>query len=242
MTRDLDTPRFPPPESADREGLVSVGGRLTPTWLLAAYRQGIFPWPLLLPDGYALAWFSPDPRVVLPWESLHISRRLARRLRRGEFTFTCDQAFADVIDACAAPRRSDHLTWITPELRRAYRAFHELGYAHSIEVWQGGSLVGGLYGVAIGRYFSGESMFHRVRDASKAAVVALSAHLHRRGFTLFDIQQATPHMIAMGAVAVPRSRFLREVRVATRESPQFGSPADFAESVRWLERFLRKPK
>lgn len=234
MTRDYETPRFPPPETADREGLVSVGGRLTPPWLLTAYRQGIFPWPLLLPDGYALAWFSPDPRVLLPWETLHIPRRLARRLRRCEFTITCDQAFGDVIQGCAAPRRTDSVTWITPAVKRAYKTFHELGYAHSIEVWQEDRLVGGLYGVAIGEYFSGESMFHRVRDASKAAVVALAAHLHRRGFTLFDIQQATPHMVALGAVAMPRRQFLRKVREATRQPPRFGTPAEFSQSVAWL--------
>ncbi len=241
MTRDHDTPRFPAPESADQEGLVSVGGRLTPPWLLTAYRQGIFPWPLLLPDGYVLAWFSPDPRVLLSWNSLHIPRRLKRRIRRGEFTVTCDTAFDKVINGCAAPRRNDSLTWITPSMRRAYRAFHELGYAHSIEVRQAGKLVGGLYGVAIGSYFSGESMFYRVRDASKVAVVFLTAHLHRRGFDLFDVQQATPHMVAMGATPVPRREFLETVRLATRKTPHFGTQEDFAASSQWLIDHLRSP-
>lgn len=238
MTRDYDTPCFPPPELADREGLVSVGGRLTPPWLLTAYRQGIFPWPLLLPEGYVLAWFSPDPRVLLPWPNLHISRRLRRRIRREEFVVTCDRDFDAVVAGCAAPRKNDTLTWITPSMQRAYRMFHHLGFAHSIEVWQNDQLVGGLYGVGIGTYFSGESMFHRVRDASKVAVVALSAHLHRQGFELFDIQQATPHMVAMGATSIPRSEFLSQVRTATARDPAFGTPRDFADSQRWLRAYL----
>ena len=239
MTREFDTPRFPSPELADEEGLLTVGGQLTPTWLLAAYGQGIFPWPLVVPEGHILAWFSPDPRAVLSWDSLHIPRRLKRRLRRGEFEITCNVAFATILDYCAAPRSNDSMTWITPSMKQAYRQLHDLEYAHSVEIWQNRQLVGGLYGVAIGSYFSGESMFHLQSDASKVAVVAMTAHLQHRGFDLFDIQQSTPHMQEMGATQMPRSEFLKRVSISTSQENRFGNYGDFNRSLKWLDEQLQ---
>lgn len=212
---------FPPTEMADADGLLLVGGQLSPDWLLAAYRRGIFPWPVIYGKREILAWFSPDPRAVIEMDRLHVPSRLARRMRGGQFQFTFDRDFRQVIRACAEPRRRESQTWITSSMIRAYERLHELGYAHSVEVWQHEELVGGLYGVALGGYFAGESMFHRERDASKAAVVRLVEHLRERGFRLFDIQQQTPHMAAMGASELPRREFLRRVRAAATMDVRF---------------------
>lgn len=217
---------FPPTEMADTDGLLLVGGQLSPDWLLAAYRRGIFPWPVLYGKREILAWFSPDPRAVIELDQLHVPNRLARRMRGGQFQFTFDRDFRQVIRACAEPRRRESQTWITSSMIRAYERLHELGYAHSVEVWQMGELVGGLYGVALGGFFAGESMFHRERDASKAAVVRLVEHLRERGFHLFDIQQQTPHMAAMGAVELPRREFLRRVRAAVTVDVRFTKETD----------------
>ena len=235
-----EPPHFLDPRSADSEGIVQIGGQLTPQWLLAAYSRGIFPWPIEFPQGYLLAWFSPDPRAILRWHNLHIPHRLARRLKRSEFEFTCDRAFQDVVRLCAAPRKLDRATWITQEVFDAYSRFHELGYAHSIEVWQRDRLVGGLYGVAIGGLFCGESMFHRVRDASKAAVVVLCAHLHHREFELFDIQQATDHMIRLGAEEIPREQYLDQAARAVGRERSFGDQADFRNSAASLTHALQR--
>ena len=189
-----------------------VGGELTPEWLLAAYRRGIFPWPVMDVDVEILAWFSPDPRAVLDLEDLHLPARLQRRIRRGEFGATFDQDFHQVIEACAAPRENSFGTWITPGMLDAYRRMHDLGWAHSVEVWQDGQLAGGLYGIALGGFFGGESMFHGRRDASKAAVVFLVERLRQRSFGLFDVQQATPHLMAMGARLIRRDDFLKRLR------------------------------
>jgi leucyl/phenylalanyl-tRNA---protein transferase len=189
-----------------------VGGDLSPEWLLTAYRRGIFPWPCVDGDIEILAWFSPDPRAVLELDELHVPRRLQRRLRRGEFFVTLDRAFDDVIRACAAPRSEANGTWITPRMIDAFRQMHELGWAHSVEVWQDARLVGGLYGMSFGGFFGAESMFHRQRDASKAAVVFLVQHLRQRGFRLLDIQQDTEHLIRMGARLIRRDDFLRRLR------------------------------
>ena len=195
---------FPPVSSATEDGLLMVGGRLHPTWVLAAYRRGIFPWPIV-EDGYEiLAWFSPDPRAVIEFDDIYVSRRLARRIRSGQFEISCDRDFKGVIHSCAAPRASGWDTWITPHMTKVYLALHEQGHAHSVEVWQDGKLVGGLYGVSLGGFFAGESMFHRIRDASKVALVALIAHLKARGYRLFDVQQATSHVVRMGAVEISR--------------------------------------
>jgi leucyl/phenylalanyl-tRNA---protein transferase len=210
-SRRLTEPWFPPVRRSTPDGLVMVGGELTPEWLLAAYRRGIFPWPVLDEDFEILPWFSPDPRAVLDFEDLHVSSRLQRRIRRGEFRPTFDQDFSRVIEACAAPRENSSGTWITPGMRHAYRRMHDLGWAHSVEVWQDDQLVGGLYGMAIGGFFGGESMFHWRRDASKAAVVFLVERLRQRGFRLFDVQQATSHLLAMGARLIRRDVFLKRL-------------------------------
>ncbi len=192
-------PWFPPVWKARRDGLLMIGGELSPEWLLAAYRRGIFPWPVTEEDVEILAWFSPHPRAVLEFDNLHVHRRLQRRLRRGEFEATFDQAFYEVIEACAAPRAQSFGTWITPRMLGAYRKMHDLGWAHSVEVWQQGELVGGLYGIALGGFFGGESMFHRRRDASKAAVVFLVEHLRERGGGSAD----PPRRISQTVGAVP---------------------------------------
>jgi leucyl/phenylalanyl-tRNA--protein transferase len=205
-------PWFPPVWKARSDGLLMIGGDLSPEWLLSAYRRGIFPWPIVDRDFEVLAWFSPEPRAVLEFDQLHVPRRLDRRIRSGQFQVTIDRAFSEVVAACAAPRRKSDGTWITPRLAAAYRQLHELGWAHSIEVWQGQSLAGGLYGIAVGGFFSGESMFHRQRDASKAAVVFLVHHLRERGFVLFDVQQSSPHLRQLGAREIDRGELLRRLR------------------------------
>lgn len=197
---------MPDPGRAPADAPAAVGEDLTPTTLLAAYRLGLFPWPA----GGRVWWWSPDPRAVLPLDGLHVPRSLARTLRRGLFRCTVDESFDAVVAGCAD--RPGEGTWITPAMRRAYARLHQLGHAHSVEVWDSaGHLVGGLYGVAVGGAFSGESMFHRVCDASKVALVETVRRLQAGGFTLFDIQQDTPHLSKFGAVPVPRERFLTDL-------------------------------
>lgn len=199
-----------------------LGGELTPPWLLEAYSRGIFPWPLVEGRHELLAWFSPDPRAILELDAMHVSRRLRRRLRRGEFRFTADRAFPDVVAACAAPRSADSGVWITQDMGEAYVAFHQLGHAHSIEVWRDDELVGGVYGVSLGGCFAGESMFHRRRDASKAALAVLVARLRARGFRLFDVQAPTAHLRSLGAKTIPRDEFLRRLQRAIEAKADFG--------------------
>ena len=213
---------FPPVATALEGGLLRLGGQLTPDWLLTAYGRGIFPWPLIEDDWEVLAWFSPDPRAVIELDGLHVSRRLARRIRSGRFEVTIDQDFAGVIAGCSGPRSHDTGTWITPAICKAYQQLHALGYAHSIEVWCQRKLVGGLYGVALGGMFAGESMFHRMRDTSKIALVFLRGHLRQRGYTLFDIQQQTPHAERMGSVEISRTRFLSRLQSALELPVTFG--------------------
>src|SRR5262249_26297616 len=164
MLNARERPHFPPIEAASPDGVLFVGGSLAPDWMLEAYRRGIFPMPIKVDRRRLIAWLAPDPRGVLQFESLHISRRLARRLRRGEFEFTLDQAFGEVVEGCAAPRGHDDDCWLTLSMQNAYLTLHALGHAHSVEVWQNRRLVGGLFGVAIGGLFAAESMFHRVTD------------------------------------------------------------------------------
>lgn len=221
MSNDLQLPYFPPVWKAQEDGLLMVGGCLSTDWLLAAYRRGIFPWPVTDGKREVLAWFSPDPRAILELDALHVSRRLARRLRSGQFEVTFDNEFDGVVRGCAAPRRSDGVTWITPQLAASFGQLHRRGYAHSVEVWQRGKIVGGLYGLALGGFFAGESMFHQVRDASKVALVHLVRHLKRQGFTLLDVQQATPHLTRMGAEEIPRSQFLVRLQKALADSVKF---------------------
>jgi len=202
---------FPPPEIAEN-GLLAVGGDLSPDRLLLAYSLGIFPW---YDEGQPILWHSPDPRLVLSAGELHVSRSLERTLRRGTFPITFDAVFGRVVDACAtAARPGQHGTWITGEMRRAYKRLHRLGYAHSAEAWQGNRLAGGLYGVSLGGVFFGESMFARAPDASKAAFVTLVGRLTSWGITLIDCQVATEHLERFGAREWPRARFLATLDTA----------------------------
>ncbi len=201
---------FPSPDSAltDPDGLLAIGGCLSPTRLLAAYRCGIFPW---YSDGQPLLWWSPDPRTVLAPGNVHVSRSLSRTERRGGFELSWDRAFGAVIEACAAPRAGHTGTWITADMRDAYVALHRLGYAHSFECWRDGELAGGVYGVALGAVFFGESMFSCRRDASKLALVGLCRQLARWGYQLLDCQMHTAHLASMGAEMWPRARFLATI-------------------------------
>lgn len=199
-------PGFPPLEQALTEpnGLLAAGGSLTPAWLLQAYSHGIFPW---YSDGEPILWWSPDPRLILNPGGVKVSRSLAKVLRSGRFEIRFDTAFASVVSECAGPRRGGGGTWITREIHDAYCRMHELGYAHSVEAWQEDRLVGGLYGIALGRFYFGESMFSRVSDASKVALVHLCRYLETRDFGVIDCQMTTPHLISMGAHEIPRKRF-----------------------------------
>jgi leucyl/phenylalanyl-tRNA---protein transferase len=217
---------FPPPPSAPEDGLLMLGGRLTPERVLEAYRHGIFPWPIVESGYELLAWFSPDPRAIIELDQLHVSRRLARRLRSGRFHVTSDQVFDAVVAGCAAPRATDGGTWITPDMARVYGQLHKQGHAHSIEVWHEDVLVGGLYGLSLGAFFAGESMFYRERDASKVALFTLVAHLRARGFRLFDVQQATAHAVRMGATEIRRPRFIARLREALPLPVTFGQVLD----------------
>ena len=206
---------FPPVEQASPDGLLAVGGDLRPERLLEAYRHGIFPW---YNEDQPILWWSPDPRTVLFPNKLHISRSLKRSLRPGLFSVTLDTCFRDVIQQCAGPRPQypDGGTWITAEMLEAYRRLHEQGYAHSVETWQEGKLVGGLYGVAIGGAFFAESMFTHVSDASKVALVSLLRQLQTWGFRLMDCQQSSSHVMRFGAEEIPRRDFLNHLTAALK--------------------------
>jgi leucyl/phenylalanyl-tRNA--protein transferase len=207
LSQHSDNLRFPPAELASPDGLLAVGGDLRVERLLEAYRHGIFPW---YNDDQPILWWSPDPRAVLFPDQLHISRSLKRTMRLGGFTVTLDTRFRDVMQGCAGPRPQypDGGTWITEEMMEAYVRLHELGYAHSVEAWQEGQLVGGLYGVALGGIFFGESMFTRVPDASKVALVSLVRQLQAWDFRIFDCQQPSRHIKMLGAEDISRRDFL----------------------------------
>jgi leucyl/phenylalanyl-tRNA--protein transferase len=214
---------FPDPRLADGGGLLATGGDFEPATLLAAYRQGIFPWPV---DGVDLLWWSPDPRAVLPPDGVHVSRSLARTLRRRRFRVTIDAAFDEVMAGCAD--RAEDETWITPTIRNAYARLHRLGWAHSVEVWTDGALAGGLYGVSIGALFAAESMFHRASDASKVALVALAQHARAVGVELIDVQMPTPHLTSLGAVTISREQYLQRLaRAVSRRVNFVGGRAEF---------------
>ena len=199
---------FPPVHHALREpnGLLAAGGDLSIARLLQAYRRGIFPW---YSEGQPVLWWSPEPRMVLRPADVAVSRSLRKRLRNASAEIRTDTAFGEVLSACAAPRAGQAGTWITPEMATAYTALHHAGYAHSVETWADGALVGGLYGVSIGRMFFGESMFSRAPDASKIALVHLARQLERWKFGLIDCQMATPHLASLGAREIPRAEFMR---------------------------------
>ena len=205
--------RFPPVDVSTPEGLLAVGGDLRPERLLEAYRHGIFPW---YDDDQPILWWSPDPRTVLFPPKLHISRSLKRSLRPGIFNVTLDTCFREVMQHCAGPRPQypDGGTWITAEMLDAYTTLHKQGYAHSVETWQDGKLVGGLYGVAIGGAFFAESMFTRVPDASKVGLVFLVRQLQAWGFRIMDCQQSSPHVMRFGAEEIPRRKFLDHLTAA----------------------------
>lgn len=198
---------FPPPDAADDDGVVAVGGDLEPGTLLAAYRSGLFPMPVGRGRRQALAWWSPDPRGVLPLDGLTVTRSLRRSVRR--FDVTVDAAFDRVVAACADPRRPGG--WITNEIRSAYSVLHQLGWAHSVETWVDGELAGGLYGVAMGGLFAGESMFSTATDASKVALVHLVERLRSGGGLLLDVQWTTPHLVTLGARDIARTHYLAQL-------------------------------
>jgi leucyl/phenylalanyl-tRNA--protein transferase len=212
---------FPDVSLALREpdGLLAIGGDLAPQRLLAAYRHGIFPW---YNEDQPILWWSPDPRTVLFPDRVIVARRLRRTLRQQRFRLTLDTAFAQVIEACSGPRARAHGTWISTEMKQAYSLLHDLGHAHSVECWQDERLVGGMYGVAVGRVFFGESMFSHARDASKVALVTLLAQLARWGFGLLDCQVHSAHLASLGAEGIPRALHATAgsvLRAAVRERP-----------------------
>ncbi len=202
---------FPPLQAANEDGLLAVGGDLSAARLKCAYSLGIFPW---FEAGQPILWWSPDPRCVLYPARFKTSRSLRKRIQQASFEISYDRNFEAVIRACAEPRDEQRGTWITPEMALAYKRLHQQGCAHSVEVWQDGELVGGLYGVALGRIFYGESMFSRVSDASKVALKKLCERLHTRQFSLIDCQVESAHLLSLGAELVPRARFVDEMQQA----------------------------
>ena len=218
LSREL---AFPSPHEADPGGLLAVGGDLGSARILLAYSMGIFPW---YSEGEPILWWSPDPRCVLDLDDFHVSRRLRRVLNQGRFRVTFDEDFRGVIRACASvERRGQEGTWITPEMERAYVRLHQAGVAHSVECWLGEDLVGGVYGIALGRGFFGESMFHRETDASKVVVARLVDRLAGWDFHFIDAQVTTSHMLSFGAREVPRALFLEDLEEALRHPTRRGS-------------------
>jgi leucyl/phenylalanyl-tRNA--protein transferase len=213
LSRNPSDLTFPPVEHATPEGLLAIGGDLGTERLLEAYRHGIFPW---YNEGQPILWWSPDPRTVLFPAQLHISRSLKRSLRAGQFTVTFDTCFDTVVRHCAGPRPQypEGGTWITPAMSEAYTALFVQGYAHSVETWRDGRLVGGLYGVAIGSAFFAESMFTKVDDASKVALVTLVRQLQTWKFRIIDCQQSSPHVLRLGAQEIPRRSYIEHVSTA----------------------------
>jgi leucyl/phenylalanyl-tRNA--protein transferase len=204
------------PTLADEHGMVAVGGDLRTERLLLAYRRGIFPW---YEAGGPILWWSPDPRAIIELDGLRLPRRLLRTIRSGRFLVTVNRDFAGVIGGCAD--RPGQGTWLTPEMIAAYRRLHQLGHAHSVEVWHADRLAGGLYGVALGGMFAGESMFTCVRDASKVALAFVVDYLRTRGFQLFDIQFRTEHTGRLGAIEVPRQEYLQRLSKAVQLPVRF---------------------
>jgi leucyl/phenylalanyl-tRNA--protein transferase len=221
---------FPDPNDSDDEGLWAVGGDLSPARLLFAYESGVFPW---YSQGVPPLWWSPNPRALMDPERLHVSRSLRRTLRQGRFEVSFDRAFGQVIAACASNREGG--TWILPEMMLAYTRLHELGHAHSFEVWHEGQLAGGLYGVRRGALFAAESMFHVVTNASKVALAVCVDTMFRAGIQLFDVQFVTEHLASLGAYEVTRSEYLERVaQIIQREVP---AAAIHAALAGWPTRF-----
>ena len=206
---------FPDPREANDDGLVAIGGDLTVDRLLLAYRSGIFPW-----SCDPITWWSPDPRAIFELDEFHISKSFAKTLRREPFEITTDKAFVEVMEGCATSRKDGN--WIGPEFIEAYTALHEAGHAHSVECWRDGELAGGVYGVSVGGLFAGESMFHRVSEASKVALHHLVGHLGERGYVLFDIQMVTPITEQLGARHISRDEYLERLADAVEMECGFG--------------------
>jgi leucyl/phenylalanyl-tRNA---protein transferase len=211
---------FPPVERAVKSGLLAVGGDLSPGRLLAAYREGVFPW---YSDGEPILWWSPDPRFVLFPGELRVSRSMRQFLKKQTLRITFDRAFGEVVAACQKPRPGQEGTWITAEMQEAYGTLHELGYAHSVEAWCEGTLAGGLYGVSLGRCFFGESMFALRANASKATLITLIRCLQGRGFDLIDCQVETSHLGSLGARPIPRREFCTLLRASLRRETLRGN-------------------
>ena len=215
LTKALE---FPPPWRANRDGLLAVGGDLRPERLMLAYGTGIFPWPIY--EGL-LTWFCPDPRAVLELDGLHVSRSLAKKIRRGEFEIRVNTDFDTVIRACARATPKRPSTWLGKDMIEAYTELHRLGHVHSVESWKEGRLAGGLYGVSIGGLFAGESMFSEATDASKVALWFLVERMKARGMSLLDVQVMNPHLESLGAVEIPRRIYLRRLREAVELKTRF---------------------
>lgn len=215
---------FPPPQTAltQPSGLLAAGGDLSPERLLAGYRRGIFPW---YEAGQPILWWCPDPRTVLPLGAFHVSRSLSRTLRRAQLRTTLNQSFAAVIDGCAADRPGQHGTWITPQMRAAYLRLHKMGFGHSVETWLERELVGGIYGVAIGRMFFAESMFSRHTDASKVALHRLVAELRLRECPMIDCQISSAHLTSMGACEISRQEFVDQTAALCAQTTAVAWPA-----------------
>lgn len=214
--------QFPDVATALREpdGLLAAGGDLSSARLLAAYTAGIFPW---FEQGQPILWWSPDPRCVLRPGALHVARRLRQYLRRSTFTLSYNRAFTDVIRACAGQRRAQQGTWITADMMDAYEQLHAAGWAHSVEIWDGAELAGGIYGLSIGKVFFGESMFSRRDNASKFAMLALCRELVQNEFALLDCQVVSPHLLTLGAIMLPRSEYCAILRARCTPASQFGA-------------------
>jgi len=225
---DPESP-FPAIEQAlgEPQGLLAIGGDLSPARLVNAYRQGIFPW---FADDQPILWWSPVPRCVIFPPTVHVSRRLRRRYNQGRYSLTADQSFAEVIEACAEPRPDEAGTWITADMKSAYVRLHELGIAHSVEVRMDRKLVGGIYGLSLGRVFFGESMFSKREDASKIALVSLCRQLENWGFTLLDCQVSNPHLLSMGAEEISRQDFKQHLKSASMPDHW---RQDFRSDERW---------
>ena len=219
---------FPPAERAGRDGLLAMGGDLTPARLLRAYGRGIFPW---YSEGEPILWWSPDPRFILFPSEFHVGSSLNKLLKRRVFTFTFDRVFAEVIAGCALPRPDQEGTWITPAMRAAYIDLHRLGYAHSLEAWKDGELAGGVYGISLGRCFFAESMFHLEDNASKVAVAVLAGVMTRMKFAFIDCQVPTPHLAGWGARTITRRRYLKLVRAGLRHRTLRGNWGELFPSL-----------
>jgi leucyl/phenylalanyl-tRNA--protein transferase len=229
---DPNTLEFPDPSLAlkDPDGLVAVGGELSPERILAAYHRGIFPW---FNPGDPILWWSPDPRTVVFPHQIHFSRSLRKILRKAVYRVTFDHCFETVMRACAAPRNYADGTWISEDIVQGYCALHERGYAHSVEVWRGDELVGGLYGIALGRVFFGESMFSRADNASKVGFAHLVRQLGAWDFQVIDCQVANDHLFSLGAVEIPRDEFQRLLVNFTREPNVYGLPWSTLSIAAW---------